>query len=425
MNGAPDAITLGELVRDTRGSVKTGPFGTTLSASEYSEQGVPVVSVGEVGYGVFRIHHETRRVGPDVLARLPEYQLRLGDIVFGRKGAVDRSATVRSGQVGWFLGSDGIRVRLGRGVDPLYVGYALLGASARQWLTTNSTGTTMATLNQQILDRVPLLLPSTSEQNAIVATLDDTSKLIASLERLIAKKRDVKQGLTQELLTGRTRLPGFTSQWDPRQLGDLGTFLKGRGIKRDDVRPNGVPCIRYGELYTTFQNYTASTVSFVSQAVADTALPIRDGDLLFAGSGETKDEIGMTVAYVGNPPAVAGGDIIVLRGGGYDPVFIATLLNTPTVARQKARAGQGDAVVHIHARALASIALTIPHLDEQRAIAKILRDADAEIAALERRLESARAIKQGMMQELLTGCTRLVGSEPSTGSGTDVPEVAA
>lgn len=212
----------------------------------------------------------------------------------------------------------------------------------------------------------------------------------------------------QELLTGRTRLEGFTDPWRIRRLGDLGTFLKGRGIKRGDVRSSGVPCIRYGELYTTFQNYTDRTASFVARGIADTALPIRRGDILFAGSGETKAEIGMSVAYVGVAPAVAGGDIIVLRGTGYDSVFLATLLNTAHVAAQKARAGQGDAVVHIHARALAELSIPVPEPDEQHAIAQIFLDADANISTLERRLESARAIKQGMMQELLTGRTRLL-----------------
>lgn len=97
----------------------------------------------------------------------------------------------------------------------------------------------------------------------------------------------------------------------------------------------------------------------------------------------------------------------MLRGDDYDPHFLATLLNTPGIAAQKARAGQGDAVVHINTRALANVVVKLPAKDEQQAIAQVLLDVDGEIAAIERRLESARAIKQGMMQELLTGRTRL------------------
>ena len=105
--------TIGEVLEGLGGSLKTGPFGTTLKASEYAEiGGVPVVSVGEEGMGSLRIGPATPRVGEEVLRRLPEYVLQKGDIVFGRKGAVDRCALVRENESGYFLGSDGIRLRL-------------------------------------------------------------------------------------------------------------------------------------------------------------------------------------------------------------------------------------------------------------------------------------------------------------------------
>ena len=253
--------------------------------------------------------------------------------------------------------------------------------------------------------RIPV--PPTSEQRAIAAVLSDVDELIGSLEALLAKKRAIKQAAMQELLTGRTRLPGFRGEWETRRVGDLGTFTKGRGIKRDDLCDFGVRCVRYGELYTRYQNYVTKPISIIPQEIADTALAIRNGDLLFAGSGETADEIGMCVAYVGEETAYAGGDIIVLRASGQDAVYLAHLLNAPVAARQKTRMAQGDAVVHIRADHLTAIELHLPPLPEQRAIATILSDMDAEIAALDRRLDKTRAIKQGMMRQLLNGSIRL------------------
>ncbi len=275
------------------------------------------------------------------------------------------------------------------------------------------TQTSIAHLPREKFIRMPLPLPSKAEQQAIGDALEHADEFIRALERLIAKKRNIKQGMMQQLLTGRTRLAGFDGEWTTVTVGQLGSFLKGRGIKRDDVRSSGIPCIRYGELYTTYVDYTASTVSFVQPTIAATALPIRMGDILFAGSGETKEEIGMSVAYVGDGPAVAGGDIIVLRGAGYDPIYLASLLNSPDVTAQKARGGQGDAVVHINWRVLAGIKVTVPPLPEQRAIAEVLQDADAEIASLERRLKAVRSMKTGMTQELLTGRTRLTMEDAS------------
>ncbi|MBP2395385.1 type I restriction enzyme S subunit [Paenarthrobacter nicotinovorans] len=254
---------------------------------------------------------------------------------------------------------------------------------------------------------------STAEQRRISGVLRVADTFISSLEGLIAKKQAIKQGMMQQLLTGKTRLPGFTEPWTKQHLGSVGSFLKGRGVKRDDVRSSGIPCLRYGELYTAFNDYTSFTNSFVSPDIAATALPLRTGDLLFAGSGETREEIGKCVAYIGPTPAVAGGDIVVLRGDGFNPVYLGLLANTSVVVEQKSRAGQGDAVVHISSRALADIEVDLPPRDEQDAIAEVVVDADREISLIRGRLAKAKSIKQGMMQELLTGRTRLRIMEPS------------
>jgi len=257
--------------------------------------------------------------------------------------------------------------------------------------------------------RVPL--PPLPEQRAIAGALSDVDELIGALDRLIAKKRAIKQATMQQLLTGKTRLPGFSGEWERRTLGEIGSFSKGRGIRRDEVTEEGLPCIRYGELYTEYGDHIVAPVSRIPPSVAETALPIRTGDLLFAGSGETAEEIGRCAAYLGEQPAFAGGDIVVWSPVGQHAAYLGYLMNHPTVTAQKARFGQGDAVVHISARSLAQVEVKLPPLAEQSAIATVLSDMDAEISALEDRRNKTRAIKQGMMQELLTGRIRLVDPE--------------
>ena len=303
---------------------------------------------------------------------------------------------------------------IGRGVaavrakaanDTQYLSYqVILGVSN---LLAAATGSTFPSVDGASLRKILILSPLPPEQRAIAAVLSDVDELIGWLEALIAKKRAIKQAAMQQLLTGRTRLPGFGGKWETRRLGDLGVFCKGKGIRRDELRETGVRCVRYGELYTRYENYVAKPVSRIPQHVARATLPIENGDLLFAGSGETADEIGICVAYVGDEPAYAGGDIIVLRASGQDAIYLAHLLNSPVAAQQKARMAQGDAVVHIRGNHLAGVEFPLPPLLEQRAIATVLSDMDAEIAALERRLDKTRAIKQGMMQQLLTGSIRL------------------
>jgi type I restriction enzyme S subunit len=272
-----------------------------------------------------------------------------------------------------------------------------------------SSGSGVPTLNRNDLHSHRLAVPTTlDEQRAIAIALTDADALIESLEQLLAKKRQIKQGAMQELLTGQRRLPGFQAEWCTVSLGEIGTFLKGSGITREQAQSGAIPCVRYGEIYTTHTDHVRSFESGISPAVAATATPLRQGDILFAGSGETKEDIGKCVAFLDDFEAYAGGDIVILRPRGFDSRYLGYALNAAEVNRQKASKGQGDAVVHISAAALAQISVRAPEIAEQTAIATILSDIDTEITALEARLTKARQLKQGMAQALLTGRIRLV-----------------
>lgn len=270
-------------------------------------------------------------------------------------------------------------------------------------------GATINQITNKSLNSFKVPLPPTDEERTEIANaLSDVDALLATLDQVIAKKRDMKQATMQQLLTGETRLPGFSGNWEVKQLGDIGQFLKGRGVKKDEAQSGTLPCIRYGEIYTHHNDYIKSFNSWISPQVAATAMRLKQGDLLFAGSGETKEEIGKCVAFIDDCEAYAGGDTVILRAAGINPMFMGYFCNTAPIAAQKASKGQGDAVVHISAAALSSIVLALPSLSEQNAIATVLSSMDSELSVLESRRDKTRNIKQAMMQELLTGKTRLV-----------------
>jgi len=281
----------------------------------------------------------------------------------------------------------------------------------RDHLKRLAAGTKVYSTNRSHIATVEMPLPSVGEQRAIAEALSGVDGLLGALEALIAKKRAIKQAAMQQRLTGKTRLPGFSGAWETKRLGEIGYFLKGSGITRDDAQSGHLACVRYGEIYTMHHDYIREFNSWISPAVAATATRLEYGDLLFAGSGETKEEIGKCVALVLDDEAYAGGDIVILRPKNVDSLFFGYALNMPDVARQKASFGQGDAVVHISGTALAQVSLLVPSIAEQTAIATVLSDMDAEIAALEARRDKTRALKQGMMQQLLTGRVRLVKPE--------------
>ena len=399
--------TVGTIASPKHNSIVGGPFGSDLGSKDYAPSGVPVIRGQNMngqwvsGNFVFVTPRKARALEANLAH--PE------DVVFTQRGTLGQVSLIPAKPYGAYLLSQSqMKLSVSPTVaDPLFVFYSFTSYEQQKLIEDSTIQTGVPHINLGILRKMAVPLPPLAEQRAIAAVLSDVDELIGSLEALIVKKRAIKQAAMQELLTGRTRLPGFGGIWQTRRLGDLGTFNKGRGIKRADLCDTGVPCVRYGELYTRYENYVVKPVSRIPQQVANNALPIRKGDLLFAGSGETASEIGTCVAYIGDEPSYAGGDIIVLRTPGQDSVYLAHLLNAPVAAGQKAQMGQGDAVVHIRADHLASMKLSLPPLPEQCAIATVLSDMDSEIAALGQRLDKTRAIKQGMMQQLLTGSIRL------------------
>ena len=198
-------------------------------------------------------------------------------------------------------------------------------------------------------------------------------------------------------------------QWDAKTLASLGSFSKGQGIRKNEAASGDIPCIRYGEIYTHHNDVVRIYNSHISRGVAQTSKRLAKSDILFAGSGETKEEIGKAVAYVGDDEAYAGGDIVILSPHSESSEFLGYLLNSPVIARQKASKGQGDAVVHISASDLGSVVIPLPPVPEQRAIATALSDVDALLGGLDQLIAKKRDLKQAAMQQLLTGQTRLSG----------------
>lgn len=197
--------------------------------------------------------------------------------------------------------------------------------------------------------------------------------------------------------------------WEAIPLSKVGIFGKGSGVTRANAQSGNIPCIRYGEIYTSHNDYIKAFYSHISSEIASTATKLKKGDVLFAGSGETKEEIGKAVAFLGDEEAYAGGDIIILSPNvESSSMYLGYVLNSKSAVAQKASMGQGDAVVHIHAKELADVVIPWPKVEEQEKIANALSSIDALISGLNKAIEKNRQIKEGLMQNLLTGRTRLI-----------------
>lgn len=380
-------------------------------------KGIPIINVGDL-YKSSPIANDKLELFNATAEEIKRYQVFNGDLFFTRSSIVpsgiafcnwyrcsEKKAVVFDSHVVRFKTNTDV-------VNPMYLYLACIRPDARKYFLANAKTATMTTIDQTVLGRCPIPYPALKEQTAIAEAVSDADNLIFSLQKLIEKKKAIKQGALQELLTGKKRLLGFDEEWRTYKLGELGSFDKGCGISRAESNTGNFPAVRYGELYTKHTDYVKQYYSCISGDVAQTAKRVTFGDILFAASGETKEEIGVCAAIVDRRDIFAGGDIVVFTPTTeINPIFFGTLLNMPFVQKQKSERGQGDAVVHIHADSLSEIIISMPEKNEQEAIATVIKDFNDEIEQLERKLAKYQQIKQGMMQELLTGRIRLVDAD--------------
>ena len=289
-------------------------------------------------------------------------------------------------------------------VLPRYVGYLF---DSIDWMRYNEA-TGVPSLTAKTISNIKKAVPPMEEQRKIAEILGVWDEAIEKQSGLIEKLELRKRALMQRLLTGRTRLPGFTTPWQKVKLGEIGKFDKGVGVPKEKIVSEGCKAITYGEIYTKYDYVIKDFASYIDSDTAQTSKQISSGAILFAGSGETLEDIGKCVAFIDNDKAYAGGDIIIFNPTiEVDSLVLSYILNSPIAIAQKRRYGQGHSVVHIYQKDLARIEFELPSLPEQKAIAEVLTAADNEIATHRKKLDALRLQKRGLMQQLLTGKTRV------------------
>ena len=180
-------------------------------------------------------------------------------------------------------------------------------------------------------------------------------------------------------------------------------FLKGKGISKQETLPDGIPCIRYAEIYTVYDFRIKTFKSFISPITAKTSKKLTKNDIIFAGSGETVEDIGKSVAFTLDCDAYVGGDSIVLSpSSDLDSTFLSYQLNDNIRRSQLRKLGQGSSVIHIYSSGLQEVNLSLPPLPEQKKIASILTSVDEVIENTQKQIDKLQDLKKATMNELLT-----------------------
>lgn len=391
-----------------------GFVGTATSAYVESDDGVLYVQGYNVQENGFNFHG-IKRVSKTFHSRHQKSCLQAGDLLTIQTGDIGVTAAVPEELVGANCHALVIsRLRKGLG-DPYYYSQYFNSERGRAAFKKIETGTTMKHLNCG--DMKDLLFPSPpiAEQRAIATALSDVDTLLDGLTGLIAKKRDLKQATMQQLLTGQTRLPGFSGAWGVKRLGDHLTFLKNGVNSRAELTADGeVKYLHYGDIHGAaglLLNPGVTLMPYLPVGKAGQLDRLSDGDLVFADASEDLDGVGKSVELksVGQFEVVSGMHTIAVR---FDKQvladgFKAYLQFIPVFRQHLRRLAAGTKVYATNRAHIASAEMDLPGVLEQTAIATVLSDMDAELAVLEARLTKTRALKQAMMSELLTGKTRL------------------
>jgi len=269
-------------------------------------------------------------------------------------------------------------------------------------------GTDPPNISSNMFGHIAVVFPPLPEQKKIAEILSKWDAGIEKTEKFIEVKKELKKALYQQLLTGKKRFREFKGQeWKEVSMEEFGSFSKGAGVSKAEVLQEGFSAIRYGELYTSHHVEIKRIYSYISEESKSKSKVIRSGDILFAGSGETADEIGKCAVYLRKDKACAGGDIIIFSPKTNDSLFLAYLLNSAIIRRELRKLGQGQSVVHVYKKDLAVLKVSLPYLEEQHKIASVLNAADREIDLLNKKLENLKNQKKGLMQKLLTGKIRV------------------
>lgn len=396
----------------THSTFKTGPFGSALHQSDYVDGGVPVINPMQIVEGKIQ-PTPSMAITEQAARKLSEFRLSAGNVIIGRRGEMGRCAFVRTEGHGWLCGTGSMIIRTKPSLDARFLQRVLSSPPIITAIENASVGSTMINLNQGTLGNLLVPLPPTkAEQEAIAEALSDADALIESLEQLLIKKRQIKQGAMQELLTGKKRLPGFTGEWEVKRLGNT-AILKARigwqGLTTAEYLDSGdyylVTGTEFKDGYIDWNNCHYVTESRYKQ---DKYIQLKEHDVLV-----TKDGTIGKVALIANlpKPATLNSGVFVIRPveDAFHPEFFYYLLCSNFFVEFLTQLSAGSTINHLYQKDFVSFVYrTPPTNDEQSAIATILSDMDAEIAALEAKLAKASQLKQGMMQELLTGRIRLV-----------------
>lgn len=314
-------------------------------------------------------------------------------------------------------------------VIPDYCNYILKGYSFIEEYYRNGRGIVadLWTTRYDEMKTIKICMPPVIEQQAIVSYLDTaTAKIdeaIAQQQKMIDLLNERKQIIINNAVTkglnpdapmkdsGVDYIGLIPEHWVVRRMASLGVFSKGGGISRDNLLEEGEPAILYGDIYTKYNYFAEDIKNHVSKKVALASVEVHKNELLMTGSGETKEDIGKTIVFLGNK-AYAGGDVIIFKQDNNNSSFLSYALNSSYAKNFRYKESKGEIVVHIYANAVRQLYLALPDITEQNSIVEYLNNKvgiiDSEICVVRKQISLLQERKQIIINDVVTGKVKVL-----------------
>ncbi len=385
--GAWRELTLGDLEAESAGVIQTGPFGSQLHASDYSNVGAPVVMPTNIRD--LRISTDgIARVSGEHVNRLARHRLRAGDIVYSRRGDVEKCALVRSDQANWLCGTGCLLVRVqGPTVDALCLAYLLSLPSTRAWISQHAVGATMPNLNTEVLREVPILLPPIEEQRGIAATLGALDDKIESNRRVVDLVPRLIRAFVGQALDGVTlQIPAA----------NLARFVNG-GAYTKGAAGTGRMVIRIAEL-----NSGAGGSTVYSEIDVPEEKTARPGDLLMSWSGS----LGV-YRWVLDEAIINQHIFKVIPSDGYPTWLVFDQLDQVMSVFQGIAKDKATTMGHIQRGHLESTTVSVPSQPTVAALDDQLAPLWDRLLLAERENVILAALRDTLLPELLSGRIRV------------------
>lgn len=401
--------------------MQTGPFGSQLHASDYVQDGIPVVMPSDIKANKITTG-DIARIAQFTADTLRQHILISGDIVFARRGDIGRCALVTAAQSGWICGTGCLRVRLNDSAcSSQYLIHYLTWGNTKDWLTKNAVGQTMLNLNTSILARLPITLPSLHEQRTIASILESVNETIEATQAVIEQLQVVKKAMMAELLTrgipGRhkrfkkTEIGEMPEEWPVARLNEVASVQT--GIAKNTKQSGGhlvtVPYIRVANVQDGYVDLSEVKNVQVEQSALN-RFALQEGDVLFTEGGDA-DKLGRGCVWKAQiHPCLHQNHVFAVRTNTAIllPEFLALYAAGPEGRKYfLGCAKQTTNLASINSSQLKALPLPLVPLDEQKAIVANLMSFSDRILAEEAGMAALVQLKSALMSVLLTGEVRV------------------